>query len=50
MNEQERKDLRDDLLKRARLVATASGSFLGLTSGISKSEARVLEELATAFA
>ena len=45
----ERESLREDLLGRARTVAGASGSFLGVGSKISSSEARVLEELNRAF-
>ena len=41
--------LRDDVLRRARAVAEASGGLLGLGNKISKSEQTVLDELAAAF-
>ncbi|MEK7474313.1 MAG: hypothetical protein AAB152_01650 [Candidatus Coatesbacteria bacterium] len=45
----ERAGLRKDLLQRARTVAEASGGFLGLTSGISESEKKVLASLESSF-
>ncbi|RPJ53113.1 MAG: hypothetical protein EHM24_33325 [Acidobacteria bacterium] len=50
MGADEREALRRGLLDRARRVAEAAGGFLGLTSGISKSEQRVLDTLEKAFA
>ena len=49
LSEQDRRNLRDDLLRRARLVAESSGSFLGITSGISGMEKAVLEKLSSVF-
>lgn len=45
----ERRKVRDALLKRARAVAQASGGFLGLGSRISEGEQRVLDRIAEAF-
>ncbi len=42
-------ELHEDLLDRARSVATAAGGILGLGSKISKPEQAVLNELARAF-
>jgi hypothetical protein len=41
----EQLQMRHNLLGAAREVATAAGSFLGITSGISAREQAVLEEL-----
>lgn len=49
MNPGERSNLRNDLLKRARVVAEASGSILGMTSGISGAEKLVLDNLSAVF-
>jgi len=49
LSESERAELKKDLLKRARAVAEASGGFLGITSGISASEKKVLENLESSF-
>ena len=46
---EEQEALRRGLLDRARRVAEAAGGFLGLTSGISKAEQRVLDQLEQAF-
>jgi regulator of sigma D len=43
------KALGDELLDHARQVAEASGGFLGLTSGMSGDEKKMLEKIATAF-
>ncbi len=45
----EREGLREDLLRRARRVAEASGGFLGLTSRISLDEQAMLDKMAAAF-
>lgn len=45
----EREGLRHDLVARARRVAEAAGSFLRLTSPISKAEQQMLEKLEQAF-
>jgi hypothetical protein len=47
--EDEKQNLKHDLLQRAQTVAEASGSFLGLTSGISDSEKDMLAKLESAF-
>jgi hypothetical protein len=46
---EEREALRADFVGRARRVAEAAGGFLGLTSGISASEQKILERLDSAF-
>lgn len=46
---EEREALRRDLVARARRVAEAAGSFLGLTSPISKAEQQMLDTLEAAF-
>lgn len=46
---EERAQLKQRLLKRARNVAEATGSFLKLTSGISAAEDAVLKQIADAF-
>jgi hypothetical protein len=50
MGPEEREVLRRDLIDRARRVAVAAGGFLGLTSGISKAEQKMLDDLDAAFA
>jgi hypothetical protein len=45
----ERTSLKADLLGRARRVAEAAGSFLGLGPKVSREEERVLKELEAAF-
>lgn len=47
---QERRKVREGLVMRARAVAEASGSFLGLTNPISENEARVIARIEEAFA
>jgi len=42
---EERWQMRQNLLRSAREVAEAAGGFLGLTSGLSSEERRVLEEI-----
>ena len=42
-------ELKNDLIGHARLIAAASGGFLGLGSKISKSESAMLETLEKAF-
>ena len=49
LSEQEKKELRDDLLQRAREVAESAGGILGFGGKISKQEQKVLDELAAAF-
>ncbi len=49
MAPEEREGLRRDLIDRARRVAAAAGSFLGLTSPISQAEQRMLDQLDAAF-
>ncbi len=49
LSEQEKKELRDDLLRRAREVAESAGGILGFGSKISKQEQKILDELAAAF-
>ena len=46
---QARRELRDDLLGRARRVAEAAGGVLGLGPRVSSAEAAVLADLAAAF-
>jgi uncharacterized tellurite resistance protein B-like protein len=46
----ERRKVRESLLKRARAVAEASGGFLGLGSRITPAKQRVLDRIAEAFA
>ena len=46
----DRAQLKTEVLGRAKLVAEASGKVLGITSGISKAEKKVLDRLAKAFA
>jgi len=50
LGENERHQLRDEILGRARRVAEAAGGILGLGSKISPSEAQLLAELAKVFA
>ena len=50
MSADEREALRAGLMGRARRVAEAAGGFLGLTSPVSKAEARMLDTLEHAFA
>lgn len=50
LSAEERAQLRDDVLGRARAVAEASGGFLGLGNKVSPEEARVLTALERAFA
>jgi len=47
--ERERRQLKAKLLGRARSVAEAAGTVLGLGDPVSREEARMLEELARAF-
>jgi len=49
LNEQEREELKADLLSRARSVAEAAGGFLGIGSKISLEEKMVLDRMAAAF-
>ncbi|MDD4267244.1 MAG: hypothetical protein PHO07_11120 [Pirellulales bacterium] len=49
LGEEERKELRDDLLQRAREVAEAAGGFFGFGGKISKREQELLDALAAAF-
>jgi tellurite resistance protein/phosphotransferase system HPr-like phosphotransfer protein len=46
---EERRSLESSVLAQAHKVASATGSFLGLTSPISDSENKVLRELAASF-
>jgi tellurite resistance protein len=50
LDAQERKQVREALLARARAVAEASGGFLGLGNRISASEQLVLDRIAEVFA
>jgi hypothetical protein len=49
LTDAERLALKDDLLSRARRVAEAAGSFLGLTDPVSPQEKKMLAQLAVAF-
>jgi hypothetical protein len=49
MTPAERKTLEASVLSKSRAVAAATGSLLGLTSGVSAAEQAVLGELAQAF-
>jgi hypothetical protein len=49
LTETERQALKADLLARARKVAEASGSIMGLTDPVSPQEKRMLDRLAEAF-
>lgn len=49
LGKQERAQVRDALLKRARAVAEASGGILGLGRRISANEQKVLDKIAAAF-
>jgi hypothetical protein len=49
MTEDERQGLKQDILERARAVATASGGFLGIGK-ISDAEKEMLERLDATFA
>lgn len=46
---EEKEALRADFVGRARRVAEAAGGFLGLTSGVSAGEQRILDRLDSAF-
>ena len=46
---EERESLRADFVGRARRVAEAAGGFLGLTSGVSAEEQKILDTLESAF-
>lgn len=46
----ERRKVREGLVMRARAVAEASGSFLGLTNPVSENEAKVIARIEEAFA
>jgi hypothetical protein len=45
----ERRKVREDLLKRARAVAEASGGFLGMGNKVSANEQKVLDAIAECF-
>lgn len=45
----ERRETREDLIRRARAVAEASGGFLGMGKKVSPNEQRVLDAIAEAF-
>jgi len=49
LSDSERAELKRDLLRRARTVAEASGSFLGISSGMSDPEKKVLASLESSF-
>ena len=49
LSPEERESLRADFVGRARKVAEAAGGFLGLTSGISAAEQKILDKLDSAF-
>ena len=49
MSPEARRELRDDVLSRARRVAEAAGGVLGFGSPVSSAEAAVLADLAAAF-
>ena len=49
LTESAQKALKEDLLGRARAVATAAGGLLGFGNKVSASEQAVLEELEKAF-
>jgi hypothetical protein len=49
LSREERELLKTRLLKRARAVAESTGSFLGLTSGVSAAEQAVLKQIEDAF-
>jgi uncharacterized tellurite resistance protein B-like protein len=50
LDPEERRKVREALLKRARTVAEASGGFLGLGKRITEGEQRVLDRIGEAFA
>lgn len=49
LSESERAALKKDIIDHATIVAKAAGSFLGLTSGISREEHSMLQKLEAAF-
>jgi hypothetical protein len=49
LTDAERRVVREELVRRARVVAEASGSFLGVGRKVSAGEERVLRELVNAF-
>jgi len=49
LSDEERSELKKDLIENARNIANASGGFLGLGNKVSESEAAILEKLEKAF-
>ncbi len=49
LSDEQRQELRQDLLDRAQRVAEATGGFLGLTARVSEREQAVLAQMAAAF-